>query len=589
MKRFLTLFAVAAMTVIGGVQSDAVRANAATSSASIVFVNDAHDIRPVTAGGLDRGGVARLGTVVEGVRQEQPNTQFVLGGDLGGGTLFGGLYKGHPMVDAFNRMNLDLAGFGQHEFDFGVDNVRSLIAESNFPWISSNLQDTNGQPFVQNGTWKVLESGGISVGYIALTDSMSTSSVAGEVIEQDLVSSAAAAVKEMIATERPDVIIALAQTPLDSAKVISAAVPEIDGFLLEEMSETEPLIEEVNDVVFGAAEGNMGSVIRLDITKLDNGAVELNASAIEVDHTVTPDPALKLLEEQYEADIQARLSEELATVAEPLIRTDQHVQRTRESLIGNAASDAFRHYHQADIGWVNGGGIRADVSGSTLTLNDAYSVFPFNNKVMLVDVTGADIVAALEAGVAKVEKLGGGFPQVSGMSYGYDPTAPIGTRVHSVQVAGETILSDKIYSIALTNYVFKGGDGVVSFANGQVRVPAEQAPADAEVLAAWARSTQHIAPALEGRIVVGPAPTEAPAPETTAPVSTETPRAMTGTSVDTEMVATGTGGATSGDTLSDTSLASTGAPLQPLLGLLGASVLLLGAFLVRSRQATPRE
>lgn len=588
MKRFLTLFAVIAMTAIGGMQPDAARAHAATSSASIVFVNDAHDIRPVTEGGLDRGGVARLGTVVEEVRQQQPNTQFVLGGDLGGGTLFGGLYKGHPMVDALNRMNLDLAGFGQHEFDFGIDNVRSLIAESNFPWISSNLQDTNGQPFVQNGTWKVLESGGISVGYIALTDSMSTTNVAGEVIEQDLASSAAAAIKEMTASEKPDVIIALAQTPLDSAKAISAAVPEIDGFLLEEMSETEPLIEVVNDVVFGAAEGNMGSVIRLDITKLDDGNVKLNASAIEVDHTVTPDPALKVLEEQYEADIQARLSEELATVAEPLIRTDQHVQRTRESLIGNAVSDAFRHYHQADIGWVNGGGIRSDVTDRTFTLNDAYSVFPFDNKVMLVDVAGADIVAALEAGVAKVEKLGGGFPQVSGMSYGYDPTAPIGTRVHSVKVAGEPILSDKTYSIALTNYVFKGGDGVVSFANGQVRVPAEQAPSDAEVLAAWARSTKHIAPVLEGRIVVGPAPIEAPAPETTAPVATETPSATTGTSMDTETATSGTASTTSGDTHSDTSLASTGASSVPLFALLGVSVLLLGAFLARSRQHASR-
>lgn len=557
------------------------------ATGTILYFNDAHEIGPVLTGDQDRGGVARLATAIDSVRAEDPDTAVVFGGDLAGGTLFGGLYKGFPMVDAFNRIGIDLANLGQHDFDFGVENTRALIAASEFPWITSNLTEPDGTPFLSGSTWHVDQVGDVSVGYIGLTAGMDTTSVGGSVIEVDHVEAATAAIADMAAAADPDVIIAVAQVPLQRGRDLVDALPEINAVLLEEMAEYDSVIEEYQGAVLAAPEGNMGSLIQLDLT-MGGGDVVLTTSVVEVDHTVEPDPELRALEEQYEAEMEENLSEVLAAVETPLLNPE-HATRRIETRLGSFVADAFRAYHSADIGWANGGGIRAEAPGPDFTLRDAYSLAPFDNKVMLVEVAGSGLRRALEEGVARVETLGGGFPQVSGMSYTYDPDAPVGSRVTDVQVSGQPLDDDATYTTAVTNYVVGGGDAITGFADAKVLVPGAEAPADAEVIAAHARALGTIAIELEGRIVVaGNEPTAEPTDPTEEPTEEPTtePASPAAEPTDPPRTAAPSPGAGDDRRSGGGELPTTGAGGVGLTALVAAVLVGAGAVALRRRRAT---
>ncbi|PUB32137.1 5'-nucleotidase [Promicromonospora sp. AC04] len=490
----------------------------AKPAATLLYFHDAHEIGPVLTGGEDRGGVARLATAVRTVERRNPATSVVFGGDLAGGTLFGGLYQGVPMVDALNEVGVDLANFGQHDFDFGVDHTRELVAASDFPWITSNLTETDGSPFVEGGTWAVQRVGRVRVGFVGLTDAIETTSAAGDLIETDPVEATRAAVADLKAHARVDVVVAVTQYPMDENHELVRAVPELDAVFGEEMAEYESVIEYEGDVPLMASEGNIGSLIRLDISEergkapvAEHGTARgghrpeyrVRPSVVEVDHTVTPDPELREVEERYAAEMDERLSEVLAGMRTPLLDPTQ-ASRSEETALGNFVADAFREQHQADVGWVNGGGLRAEAPGPDFTLRDAYSIAPFSNRVMNVRVTGAGLLRSLEDAVSRVADAGGGFPQVSGMAYAYSPTAAVGSRVSDVSVGGQPLDPDATYTVAATNYVIGGGDGVSGFADAEVLVPIGDAPVDAEVIADHARALGTIDITTEGRITVLP-------------------------------------------------------------------------------------
>lgn len=110
---------------------------ASTPEASILFFQDGHDAMPVNQGKKDapnfHGGAARLATVVKDQRADGVPSDLVFGGDLGGGTLFGAVFHGEAMVDLFNKIGVDLAGFGQHDFDYGVEQTRKNVADLTVP------------------------------------------------------------------------------------------------------------------------------------------------------------------------------------------------------------------------------------------------------------------------------------------------------------------------------------------------------------------------------------------------------------------------------------------------------------------------
>jgi 2',3'-cyclic-nucleotide 2'-phosphodiesterase (5'-nucleotidase family) len=177
--------------------------------------------------------------------------------------------------------------------------------------------------------------------------------------------------------------------------------------------------------------------------------------------------------------------------------------RGEETAIGNLIADAIRESVGADIGLTNGGGIRGDrtyEAGVELTRKDILSELPFGNVTTLVEVSGADLVAALENGVSQVEDGGGRFPQVSGISFTFDATKPAGSRVSDVKVAGQPIDPAATYKVATNDFMLNGGDGYTALGKGTTLIDKASGTLMANAVMAYIEAKGEISPATEGRI-----------------------------------------------------------------------------------------
>ena len=181
--------------------------------------------------------------------------------------------------------------------------------------------------------------------------------------------------------------------------------------------------------------------------------------------------------------------------------------RTREASMGNLITDALREALKADAAITNGGGLRGDAfypAGSDLRRRDFFAENPFGNVGVLVEMTGAALLSALENGVSKVEDKGGRFPQVSGIRFTYDPKLPAGTRVIEASVGGKPLDPAAVYRVATNDYLLRGGDGYDAFPKAKVIVDPSGAVLIATITMEYVAARGTVEPKVEGRIVARP-------------------------------------------------------------------------------------
>ena len=158
----------------------------------------------------------------------------------------------------------------------------------------------------------------------------------------------------------------------------------------------------------------------------------------------------------------------------------------------------------AEAALINGGGIRADRAyppGAVLLRRDIQSELPFGDKTILIEVSGADLLAALEHGVGGVEEGAGRFPHVSGIAFSFDASKPPGSRIAGVTVGGAPLDPSRTYRLATNDFLGGGGGGYDMFAGAPRLIDAAAARlAVAQVIDAIAAAGE-IAPRVEGRIV----------------------------------------------------------------------------------------
>lgn len=447
------------------------------TAASLLYFQDAHEIAPVTQDGGDHGGIARLATVLNAERARGVPTDTVFGGDLGGGTLFGAVYRGAAMVDALNRVGVGVAGFGQHDFDYGLSQAMANVEASSFSWVSSNLATASGPLLGQEGHGRVRDVGGVRVGYLGLTDGMDTTSAAGEVRQADPVDSARTAVAALEA-QGAQVIVAIAQVPREQALEVMNAVPQITVLLREESGFDQEGHEldtlDGGRVVVGP-EGNYGSLERIDLVPGPDGTWSASVTSLQVDASVADDPQALALQRHYTTDLDARLSAPIGCSQTGL---------SRPQPLGASVAQAFRDQVGAQLGWVNAGGLRADLPAGELSMRSALSVLPFDNKVMKIEVTGAQLRAALEQGAdSSPAGRSGGYPLTSGFRFTYEPTAAPGSRVTDLVLDDGAPVGDADrYTLAVTSYVVGGGNGVSALGEARVIIGAGFGGADVDAL-----------------------------------------------------------------------------------------------------------
>ncbi len=159
----------------------------------------------------------------------------------------------------------------------------------------------------------------------------------------------------------------------------------------------------------------------------------------------------------------------------------------------------------ADVAIMNGGGIRADRTydaGTKLTRRDILTELPFGNVTVVTELPGSQLLLALENGVSQVEKGAGRFPQVSGMTFTMDPSAEAGARVSEVMVAGAPLDVDKLYKVAVNDYILGGGDGYAALGGGKIITGTGGGNLVATDVMTYVEKAGKVAPTVEGRIKI---------------------------------------------------------------------------------------
>jgi 5'-nucleotidase len=472
---------------------------------TLLQINDIYTLEPVDEG--RRGGMARLATLAREARRENPNTVFVLAGDTLSPSVMSTFLKGEPMIAALNAIGLDVAVFGNHEFDFGPHVLAERMGESKFVWIASNAVDRRTGLFF-GGAWPdlLLTFDGVAVGFVGLTmpETAAISSPGPDVVfgEPRVVGPAVAA---DLRARGAKLIVAVTHQEMvhDKALAASGAVDVILGG-----HEHEPLIAEAGKALITKAGSDGRYLARVDLWLTRDGAlVERSATFREVSPRVVPDPAVEALVKAYAAKLDRELDVVVGGTAVPLEAHGSRL-RTGETNLGDFVADLVRARLQSDVALVNGGGIRTNrtVPAGPLTRRDVHGLLPFTNVVVKLAMRGADLRRALERGLAQADHEAGGFLQVSGLRLVWDPQRSAGSRIVSVEVGGRPLAADATYTVAVPSYLFRGGDGFTEFAGARVLVGEESGPGLADlVLDALARQTT-IAPMEDGRIRRGGAP-----------------------------------------------------------------------------------
>ena len=217
---------------------------------------------------------------------------------------------------------------------------------------------------------------------------------------------------------------------------------------------------------------------------------------------VEPNPGVQALVDEHTAMLDEDLGVVIGRTAVELDSRRSNV-RTKETRLGNLIAEATRRGVGADVGLVNGGGIRGDRTyppGSALTRRDILRELPFGNVTVLLRLTGAELRAALENGVSQVENLAGRFPQIAGMRFVYDPRAPAGERLVEVEVGGAPLDPTGTYTVAANDYMARGGDGYAALAAGKPLIDASDATLMATMVMDYIEAEGTVEPEVDGRI-----------------------------------------------------------------------------------------
>lgn len=178
---------------------------------------------------------------------------------------------------------------------------------------------------------------------------------------------------------------------------------------------------------------------------------------------------------------------------------EREAVRTQETNLGNLLTDAMRAFSGADIAVWNGGGIRASAKLGEITLEKAMEIFPFENGLVTLEVTGAELIEILEHSVDAYPAVAGKFLHVSGLRFYFSPNKPAGQRVLNVYVGGEPLHINKTYVLATSDFLAAGGDAYEMFLDKELT---DLGVTEQQVFIRHLMENSPVFPKVEGRIVV---------------------------------------------------------------------------------------
>ncbi len=465
----------------------------------ILYTNDVHC-------SIDKElGYAQLAGCKEKFEQEGNAVLTVDAGDYVQGGPIGTVSKGAYTIDIMNKVPYDVATLGNHEFDYGMSQLKRNLDKAEFPIVCCNLIDeATKEPMLP--AYQIFDKSGKKIAFVGVTTpaTLSSSNPAefkdstGKLIYSFCQDNTGTALYEQV------------QKSVDEARekgadyVILLSHLGVGDVTAPWMS-TDVIINTTG--IDAVIDGHSHTVLESETVKNKAGRnVVLTQTGAQFENigvmTITPQGTIKTelknTSEELDTQVQAYIDEILSGFQADMARkigtsdvtlvvndpeTGERIVRNAETNAGDFCADACRFVTGAEIAICNGGGVRSEVNKGDLTYGDIINLHPFANTVSVMEVTGQMILDALEMGARKLPEENGGFLQVSGMKYKIDMNIPSsvsvddtgafisvdGTyRVKEVTIGGKSLDTEKTYILAGIDYILRdGGDGMTMFQNAE--------------------------------------------------------------------------------------------------------------------------
>ncbi len=554
-KRTLTVVAVTiALLAVAGAAVSSAKPTPGTTQIQLLTISDWHgQIVPLEPATGRVGGAAFLKTYLDAARAENPNTLTFMAGDSVGATPpISSFFGDEPAIRAMNMMGVDADTFGNHNFDGGIAHLQSLIDIAEFRFVAANLK---GLEENLSGVEKrvLFDVDGVRVAVIGITNEEAPTLVApGAFGAIEITESIAAANKaaRQARAAGAKVVVILAHKGIRGFDVNNNAFGELIDF-------TTGVNPGLVDVVVGdhtdfqysgfhngvlavenKSKGATFAKIQLTVDRETGVTAKSSSFVVPLVAGVTPDPDIQAYIDDLNEQLRPILGTVIGSSTVAVPRSDscgQSAGRLCESPVGNTVTDGMRTAYGTDFAVTNSGGLRAPLTcplaGTSgfcpegvptppfpITRGSVLGVLPFGNQSATTTVTGAEVKAFLENGVSAMPGANGKFPQVSGLCFTYDISAPVGTRVASIvrqaadgSCTGPAVDPAATYTLTINDFIAAGGDGYPN-------VLARSTTRNLQVndVSDYVVANSPLSPTIQGRIVCTSSGTT-PCPTITAP------------------------------------------------------------------------
>jgi 2',3'-cyclic-nucleotide 2'-phosphodiesterase (5'-nucleotidase family)/predicted AlkP superfamily phosphohydrolase/phosphomutase len=503
------------------------------------------------------GGASFLKPWFDAYRAEAPDGSLtVAAGDSVGATPpISSFFGDTPTIDLMNSMGFDADGLGNHNFDRDQAYLRgTLIPRARFDYLSANIVDANGRTPREWSPSKIYNfGGGLKVALVGFSNDdlpqLTRPGALGPFHVANSTDAVNAEAARLVGRHGIDAIVALGHLGATAGTLDNPLGPLPD--LADNVANVDAVIGDHTDfqVVSHRPNGvlvteNRSKGIRFTRVRLilDQGHVIYKTADFHKpwDIGVTPDPGIQARIDDLNAQLAPLLNVVIGNSEVTIPRSDRcgnSQGRTCESKIGNVTTDSMRTTYGVEFAITNSGGLRADLTCPPgvpdpnpndfcpaftpppyrITRGQVLTVLPFGNVVVTLSVNGAELKTMLENGVSAMPAVNGRFPQVSGLCFTYNITAPAGSRVTgAVRQAADgsctgppvDLTAGSTYTIAENDFMVSGGDGYPNFASrATTRDVMDQVLADY----IDSRDPPPINPTFQGRITCAPSSPPCPA------------------------------------------------------------------------------
>ena len=534
-------------------KAEAVQAAENDKDIVVLFTNDVHCAVD------DKIGYAGLAEYKNRINTSENYVALVDAGDFSQGAPIGTLSKGRYLIEIMKEVGYDFAIPGNHEFDYNMENFLTNALELTGIIHSCNFIDLRtNQPVLP--PYKIMTFGNKKVAFVGCTTPESFTKSTPKYFQDEegnyiyslsedqsgdrLYESVQKAVDDA-KTEGADYIVLVGHLGVDGTtdRWKSTTVAEktrgidfiIDGHSHEVNAGTTVKNKDGKDVTIAQTGTKLANIGQLTITKDGQFNVEIIDNVPVTDGSPTEDEKGKKLNakdpkvDAYIKGIQEQFQETLSEVIVKDNKVDlithnpaneeERIVRKQETNLGDLCADAYKTVLDADIGFMNGGGIRKPLKKGDITYNDCLTVMPYNNMATVIKCTGQVIKDALELGSSRLPEENGGFIHVAGLTYTINSAIPSSVkfddkenfvsvdgeyRVEDIKVNGEDLELDKEYTVACHDYMLiNGGDGFTMFKGSEIIK--DRVLPDVDVLVDYLKAEgtdKYVSPFGEGRITI---------------------------------------------------------------------------------------